>query len=151
MEILKGLLYINNVDVYETYGAFLTEEKQGDTSNYDALMKPSEVKEQEEISFKEKDGVELPAKIIQSLKARDVALKFAISADDKVSFLTRYQAFLKMLRTGVNGWLDFYLPELDMHFAFYYKSAEKYKQLTDFEGQVMGRFSVVFREPKPQF
>ena len=39
MEILKGLLYINNVDVYETYGAFLTEEKQGDTSNYDALMK----------------------------------------------------------------------------------------------------------------
>ena len=94
MEILKGLLYINNVDVYETYGAFLTEEKQGDTSNYDALMKPSEVKEQEEVSIRENDGVELPEEIIQSLKARDVSLKFAISAKDKASFLSNYMSFL---------------------------------------------------------
>lgn len=151
MEILKGLLYINNVDVYETYGAFLTEEKQEDTTNYDALMKPSEVKEQEEVSIKERDGVELPAELIQSLKARDVTLKFAIAADNKAAFLTNYMAFLKMLRKGNKGWLDVYLPELDMHFAFYYKSAEKYKQLTDFDGQVMGRFAVVFREPKPKF
>ena len=151
MEILKGLLYINNVDVYETYGAFLTEEKQEDTSNYDALMKPSEVKEQEEVSIRENDGVELPDEIIQSLKARDVSLKFAISAQDKASFLSNYMAFLEMLRKGNKGWLDVYLPELDMHFAFYYKSADKYKQLTDFDGQVMGRFTVVFREPKPKF
>lgn len=151
MEILKGLLYINNVDVYETYGAFLTEEKQEDTTNYDALMKPSEVKEQEEVSIKERDGVELPAELIQSLKARDVSLKFAISAQDKASFLSNYMAFLEMLRKGNKGWLDVYLPELDMHFAFYYKSADKYKQLTDFDGQVMGRFTVVFREPKPKF
>lgn len=151
MEILKGLLYINNVDVYETYGAFLTEEKQEDTTNYDALMKPSEVKEQEEVSIKERDGVELPAELIQSLKARDVTLKFAIAADNKAAFLTNYMAFLEMLRKGNKGWLDVYLPELDMHFAFYYKSAEKYKQLTDFDGQVMGRFAVVFREPKPKF
>lgn len=151
MEILKGLLYINNVDVYETYGAFLTEEKKEDTTNYDALMRPSEVKEQKEVSFRENDGVELPGKIIQSLKARDVTLKFAIAADDKASFLSRYQAFLTMLRTGADGWLDVYLPELDMHFAFYYRSAEDYKQLTDFEGMVMGRFSVKFREPKPKF
>ena len=151
MEILKGLLYINNVDVYETYGAFLTEEKQEDTTNYDALMKPSEVKEQEAVSIKERDGVELPAELIQSLKARDVSLKFAISAQDKASFLSNYMAFLEMLRKGNKGWLDVYLPELDMHFAFYYKSADKYKQLTDFDGQVMGRFTVVFREPKPKF
>ena len=151
MEILKGLLYINNVDVYETYGAFLTEEKQEDTTNYDALMKPSEVKEQEEVSIKERGGVELPAELIQSLKARDVSLKFAISAQDKASFLSNYMAFLEMLRKGNKGWLDVYLPELDMHFAFYYKSADKYKQLTDFDGQVMGRFTVVFREPKPKF
>lgn len=151
MEILKGLLYINNVDVYETYGAFLTEEKQGDTSNYDALMKPSEVKEQEEVSIRENDGVELPEEIIQSLKARDVSLKFAISAKDKASFLSNYMSFLEMLRKGNKGWLDVYLPELDMHFAFYYKSAENYKQLTDFEGMVMGRFAVNFREPKPKF
>ncbi len=151
MEILKGLLYINEVDVYEKYGAFLTEEKQEDTSNYDALMQPSEVKEQAEVSFRERDGVELPAEIMQKLKARDVSLKFAIVADDKKTFLTNYSEFLKMLRNGNKGWLDVYLPELDMHFAFYYKSAEKYKQLTDFEGQVMGRFSVKFREPKPKF
>ena len=151
MEILKGLLYINNVDVYETYGAFLTEEKQEDTSNYDALMKPSEVKEQEEVSIRENDGVELPDEIIQSLKARDVSLKFAISAQDKASFLSNYMAFLEMLRKGNKGWLDVYLPELDMHFAFYYKSAEKYTQLTEFEGMVMGRFAANLREPKTKF
>lgn len=151
MDILKGLLYINNEDVYEKYGAYLTEEKPEDTTNYDALMQPSEVKEQEEVSFRENDGVELPAEIVQSLKARDVTLKFAMAADNKATFLTNYKAFLEMLRKGNKGWLDVYLPELDMHFAFYYKSAEKYKQLTDFEGMVMGRFAVRFREPKPMF
>ena len=34
MDILKGLLLINGVDVFVDYGAFLAEEKAGDTKNY---------------------------------------------------------------------------------------------------------------------
>lgn len=40
MDILKGLLLINGVDVFVDYGAFLAEEKAGDTKNYSALLKP---------------------------------------------------------------------------------------------------------------
>ena len=36
MDILKGLLLINGVDVFVDYGAFLAEEKAGDTKNYSA-------------------------------------------------------------------------------------------------------------------
>ena len=32
-KILEGLLLVNNQDVYLQYGAFLTEDKQGDYSN----------------------------------------------------------------------------------------------------------------------
>lgn len=43
-------------------------------------MKPSAVKEQKEVSFREHDGVKLPDRIVQSREARDVTLRFTIGA-----------------------------------------------------------------------
>ena len=56
-----------------------------------------------------------------------------------------------MLQRGEDGWLDFYFPELKRHFRMFYKEATDYKQLTDFEGEVAGKFYVRFREPQPAF
>ena len=56
MDILKGLLLINGVDVFVDYGAFLAEEKAGDTKNYSALLKPPSAKPHTAVSFREKYG-----------------------------------------------------------------------------------------------
>ena len=149
--ILEGLLTINGIDPYVEYGAFLSEEKQDGTENYSALMQPSAVKEQKEVSFREHDGVKLPDRIVQSREARDVTLRFTIGAADRAQFLTRYAGFVEFLQRGEDGWLDFYLPELERHFRFFYKDCPGYDQLTDFEGEVYASFTVKFREPNPAF
>ena len=78
-KILEGLLLINNQDVYLQYGAFLTEDKQGDYSNYSALLKPPSMKDYPAVVYRERDGEELPEVLPQPrFEARDVPLYFAI-------------------------------------------------------------------------
>lgn len=151
MDVLKGLLLINDIDPFDAYGAFLTEDKPGEMKNYSSLLRPSAVKTQKEVSFREQHGVKVPAAILQRREARDVALQFAILAADKTEFLSRYAAFIGMLQTGEDGWLDFYFPEMGRHFHLFYREATEYRQLTDFEGEVAGKFTVKFREPQPSF
>ena len=55
MDILKGLFYINGVDVYEEFGAFLSEDKQGGTANYSSLLKPPAVIPRSECSTEPHD------------------------------------------------------------------------------------------------
>lgn len=151
MDVLKGLLLINDIDPFDAYGAFLAEDKPGDAKNYSSLLKPAAVKTQKEVSFREQHGVKLPAVIVQRRQARDVTLQFAILAADKAEFMMRYTSFVEMLQTGEEGWLDFYFPEMNRHFHLFYREASDYKQLTDFEGEVAGKFTVKFREPQPSF
>ena len=42
--VLKGLVYINGVDIWQRYGVFLTEEKKGGRENLTAILTPSKVK-----------------------------------------------------------------------------------------------------------
>lgn len=151
MDVLTGLLTINDIDPYVEYGAFLAEDKAGEAKNYSSLLKPSAVKTQKEVSFREQDGAKVPEVIVQQLQPRDVSLQFAIVATDRAEFSKRYAAFVRMLQRGKDGWLDFYFPELKRHFRMFYKEATDYKQLTDFEGEVAGKFYVKFREPQPAF
>ena len=146
MDVLKGLLLINDVDPFDAYGAFLAEDKPGDMKNYSSLLKPAAVKTQ-----RERHGVTVPSTIVQRREARDVSLQFAILAADREEFLSRYASFVEMLQTGEEGWLDFYFPEMNRHFHLFYREASDYKQLTDFEGEVAGKFTVKFREPLPSF
>lgn len=59
-EIMEGLLLINGVDIWTEYGAWLAEEKEGETTNYSALLKPPAAKAQMAVSFREDDGEKLP-------------------------------------------------------------------------------------------
>ena len=151
MDVLKGLLLINDIDPFDAYGAFLAEDKPGDMKNYSSLLKPAAVKTQKEVSLRERHGVRVPAAIVQRRAARDVTLQFAIMAANKEEFISRYTAFVEMLQTGEDGWLDFYFPEMNRHFHLFYREASDYKQLTDFEGEVAGKFTVKLREPQPAF
>lgn len=145
--ILDGLLFINSKDVYKTYGAFLSEDKAGDNTNYSALLKPPGMKPYTAVSFRERDGEDLPATLTPAFEARDIELQFAIFGSSKADFISKYTAFVTMLRSG---WLDIRVPELNKTYRMYYSSCSGYTQLTPLEGNVIaGKFKVKFREPKP--
>lgn len=150
MQILEGLLFINNVDVYVEYGAFLTEERADAHTNYDALQLPPEMKEYVAVNFREEDGEKLPDDLsVQRFKPRDVTLFFAIEAPGTTEWKLKYANFIRFLSSG---WLNIRLPELDKTYKMYLKGFSNYEQLTPINhGPVVCRFKVKLREPQPNF
>lgn len=150
-DIMKGLLFINGRDVWTDFGAWLVEDKEGETKNYSALQKLPATKAHVAVSFREQDGEKLPEKIIQKWEPRDISLKFAVAANDRASFAPRREAFVSFLKNGTDGWLDISVPELGKTYRVYYKDCSDYEHLEDIGGMVAARFTVKFREPKPEF
>lgn len=150
--ILQGLLYINSIDVYTMYGAFLTENRASDNTNYGALLNPAAMKPCVAVSFREENGEKLPEVLVPRSEARDVTLQFAIFAENASVFLQKYTDFIQFLKSG---WLDINLPELNKTFRMYLVSFNSYEQLTpvttDSGVVVASRFKVKFREPNPSF
>lgn len=151
MEILKGLLYINELDAYDTYGVFLSEENLGDMENYNALMKPAESKGHKCVDFREEDGEKYPDELMTTLKARDIELTFTLEAENKEEFFAKRKAFVSALRTGVKGWIELKLSDLGRTFRVFYLGCTSWSQLTGFEGKVYASFKVKFREPNPAY
>jgi hypothetical protein len=152
MTILTGLLFINNTDVYTQYGAFLSEDKASDNTNYAALLKPASMKPYVAVSFREENGEKLPEVLTPRSEARDVTLQFAIMADTSALFMQKYAAFIQFLKSG---WLNINLPELNKIFKMYLVSVADYDQLTpvttDAGTFVASKFKAKFREPNPTF
>ena len=123
MEITKGLLYINDKDAAQEWGVFLTEKKEGEWTNYEALLKPSTTKELTVVDNPDADGEELPEEIELHLQARDVELYFCLWAESAQAYFVNYGRFFTMLRTGKAGWLEVRLPEIDRTFRLRYLGA----------------------------
>lgn len=152
MEITKGLLYINDKDAAQEWGVFLTEKKEGEWINYEALLKPSTTKELTVVDNPDADGEELPEEIELHLQARDVELYFCLWAESAQAYFVNYGRFFTMLRTGKDGWLEVRLPEIDRTFRLRYLGATETEQLTPIgEGGVCSRMRLKFREPKPLY
>lgn len=147
--ILKGLLYINDKDVYEEYGAFLTEEREGEFSNYEELLKPPAMKAYTAVAFREEDGEELPDVLPSPrFEARDVTLYFALVASTPTEWLQKYALFVAFLKAG---WLNINVRELGKTYKMYYKQCSQYTQVTPLENgkEVAAKLKVLLREPKP--
>lgn len=152
MDVLSGLLLINDVDVYERFGAFLAEKSEDATTNYDSLMKIPNLKEVPEVSVREEDGVRSPAKLTPAFEARNVTLQFAIAAADDATFVQRYFGFITFLKEGADGWLDIHLTDVDLRYRMRLLGASEYSQILPFgRERVAAIFSVSLREPKPSF
>lgn len=122
-DILVGLLFINEVDVYKTYSAYLVEDKEGGHTNYNELLKPPAMKAYTVVSFREQDGENLPDVLpAPRFEARDVTLYFAIIATTKADWMAKYIAFVTMLKSG---WLNIRLPQLNKTYKMYYKDYTK--------------------------
>lgn len=151
-DILSGLLTINGQDVYEAYGAFLVEDRAGESRNYEELLRPAERKPVVEVDFLDQDGVKLPQVLPTSLSSREVTLKFAIEADGLAQFLERYSSFFRMIKDGDQGWLNIHLSDLNRSYKMYYLACSDWRQVTHLKsGKVMAKFSVRLKEPNPQY
>lgn len=144
--ILEGLFFINDVDVFKTYGVYLCEDKPEDQTNYSALLRPSDGKALEAVNYPERNGETLPASIAVKREPRDVTLKLAIVANTSAEWFSRYRAFLDFIRAG---WLTLRLPEIALTFRMHYKACKGYDHLTSFEGYVAGKIQITLREPEP--
>lgn len=144
--ILEGLFFINDVDMYKTYGVYLCEDKAEDQSNYSALLKPADGKQLEVVNYPELNGEILPSTISIKKEPRDVTLKLAIIAQSSSEWFSSYQAFLEFIRSG---WLIIRLPEIAISFKMYYKSCKGYDHLTSFDNQIAGKIQITLREPEP--
>lgn len=152
MDMLKGQCTINGVDIYERYGAFLAFVSGDDPlANYTALLAPPEVKEQRKVDYAEVDGARLPTTLTQRWKEREIPLQFCIVAKDRAQFETLYYGFLNFLKDGDRGWLNISIKQLSRTWRVYLRRITPYKQLTDFDGEVLATFTAVFEEPNPNF
>lgn len=148
--IMEGLLMVNGRDVWKEYGAWLAEEKEGESRNYSALLKVPAVKGHTAVNFRERDGEELPEELKQRWEPRDVQLRFAISAGNEVEFMERRNAFVSFLKEGDRGWLRVEVPELGRTYRMHYADCSDYEHLRGAGGEVAGVFTVKLREPKPE-
>ena len=75
-EELKNLLLINAIDVYATYKVFLAEEKVGEYTNLESLLKPSALKTNTAVDIREETGEKYSDDLKPKNQARDVQLNF---------------------------------------------------------------------------
>lgn len=152
MEILKGLLFINGKDVYTEYGAYLSEDAEGEYENYSSLLKIGKAKTRTAVDFPEEHGRKYGQKVQTLLDERSVSLQFCIEGESRSDFLLRYSRFVSMLCSGDDdGWLNFNLPELGKTYRLLYSDCQEWSQLTPLDGKVYASFTVIFTEPAPDY
>ena len=149
--VLKGLVYINGVDIWQRYGVFLTEEKKVGRENLTAILTPSKVKEHVGVNIRELDGKKYSQHLTVTNQERDVTLHFAQYAQTRDAWLQNYMDFVQFLKTGDNGWLSVRFTELDLTLRMFYVDSSAYRALTYLwkEGVQASRYKVRFREPEP--
>lgn len=150
-KILGGLVVINGTDIWEEYGAFLTEEKRGGMDNLTAILTPSKAKEDTAVNIREEQGEKYSATLVARNEPRDVTLSFALMNKTQGGWMKNYFAFVNFLKQGKDGWLDITLTQLSLTLHVKYTDSTKFTPLTYLwkEGVHAGRFKVKFREPVP--
>ena len=149
--VLGGLVMINGTDIWTKYGAFLVEDRRGGHDNMSAILTPSAAKKDVAVNIREENGEKYSAVLKPRNEARDVELHFAIYNETKKGWMEKYFAFINMLKTGVDGWLNIKLTDVDITIRVKYVDAGKFTPLTYLakEGVQAGKFKVKFREPNP--
>lgn len=149
--ILSGLVKINNTDIWDNFGVFLTEERKGGRENLTAIMAASKVKEHVGVDIREQNGKRYSQSLVVKNQERDVTLHFAQYAPTKSEWMQKYMNFIQFLKTGNNGWLNIEFTELNLTLRVFYVESSTYRPLTYLwkEGVQASRYKVKFREPNP--
>ena len=149
-KILSGLVLINEVDIYDEYGVYLTEKKKGGRENLKAILRASKTKEHVAVNIREENGRKYPTTLTMANDERDVTLYFALVADSTEEGWQQYRAFIAFLKSG---WLNVKFPTLVLTLRMFYLDSPDVEPLSDLwnDGQrkTASRFKVKFKEPNP--
>lgn len=152
-KILSGQVLVNGTDIWEAYGAFLTEEREGGMENLTAILTPSKTKKETAVNLREEDGEKYSAALTPRNEARDVELHFALYARTKAEWTRGYFDFIRFLKQGDGGWLDIRFPSLGITLRVKYSDSSRFRPLSclwaDGLPVYASRFKIKFREPNP--
>lgn len=110
--------------------------------SYASLLTPPELKEWVSNDDPRKDGIEYIAPATPVVKERNVDLYFLIRGSSQVDFLSKYNAFVELLQTGI---MELRVDDLQRRFRL------KYEACTSFDhfNLTMCKLAVKFIEPQP--
>lgn len=148
MRDLTGYMNINGKDAWTEYGAFLAELSATEHANMDELGKMPKMKAYTAVSFRERDGEQLPDTLpAPRYEAVDRTLQFAVVANTDALRRSRYAALMAALKSG---WLTFKLKDMrDYRMYLSEPSAPAwYGHVCDVDPYVC-IFKAKFREPEP--
>lgn len=133
---MKGELYINGKDAYDTWGISLSD------SGLSALMTPAPNKSY----IENKSRIEHGKKMVNSnvmVDERNVTLSFNLTASSRNEFFLRYASFCEVLAEGYIEIRTSYQPEV--LYRMNYVSCSQFSQFM----QGIAKFTLKLNEPNP--
>lgn len=134
---MKGELYINGKDAYETWGMSLSD------TSLSALLTPPPNKEYIESKSRLENGKSV---ILDNVKVdeRDVTLQVHFTAKNEKQFFERYASFCEELKGGKLELRTSYQPTVI--YRFVYVSCQQFSQFM----RGIAKFSLRLNEPNPE-
>lgn len=130
-----GQCYINNQDMFKTWGASLVR------GAYEAILTPAPLKAFIENKFRTEHGT----RVIPNnpkIEERTVSISIFIEGKDETDYLQKYESFVQELYKGV---IRMRISKLKKEFNFLYDGCTKYGDY----GLMKGKFTLKLREPNP--
>lgn len=133
---MKGELYINGKDAYDTWGMSLSD------TSLSALLTPPPNKEYIESKSRLENGKSV---ILDNVKVdeRDVTLQVHFTAKSEKQFFDRYSSFCNELKGGKLELRTVYQPTV--LYRFVYLSCQQFSQFM----RGIAKFSLRLNEPNP--
>lgn len=150
-KILGGLVLVNNVDIWDSYGVFLTEKKKGGKDNLKEILRASKVKPHVGVNIREENGRKYSSSLTVVNDERDITLHFALFAETKDEWWQKYRDFIGFIKRGEKGWLNVKFTDLGLTLRMFYLDSTEPEPLTCLwqEGKQASRFKIKFKEPNP--
>lgn len=133
---MRGELYINGKDAYDTWGISLSD------SGLSALMTPAPNKEYIENKSRLGHGKSVINNNVR-IDERNITLPIHLTASNKNEFFSRYSSFCEELAKGYMEIMTSYQP--NVLYRMYYISCNQFSQFM----HGIGKFSLKLNEPDP--
>lgn len=135
---MKGQAYINDKDIYTTWGAVLAK------GAYEALLKPAPNKALIENKSRLEHGkrVIINSNICKT-DERDVAISFWIKGTSESDYLAKYESFINEI---ISGLIKLKVPALGRVFKFTYLDCSSYGDY----GSMVGKLTLKLNEANPK-
>lgn len=134
---MTGQTYINNKDIYTTFGATLID------NSFTNLLLDGDLKEDASNNLRSQPGEQLFIENTQP-EARNVEITFLVECDTMDEFLTKYKALKAEIDNGMITLKVIPLKEI------YTLRRKSYLSLDSYRSGSTGKLVVNFREPNPK-